>query len=122
MASGFWEGAAVGELLLQRCFGCGHLRFPPSQVCPRCLSEEAEWVKSTGAGEVLTYVVFHHAYNPKWADRLPYNVVLVQLDDGPRMFSNFVGPRELLAVGTRVKAIFTKTEERDALPQFEPVS
>lgn len=119
IAAPFWEAASRAELRFQQCGLCGHLRFPPSPICPRCLSEGGKWVASTGKGEVQTYVVFHHSYNHEWSSRLPYNVVLVQLDDGPRMFSNFVSPRDELRVGARVRVVFSETEDRRALPQFE---
>ncbi len=32
----FWDGAAVGELRVQRCDGCGALRHPPGPMCPSC--------------------------------------------------------------------------------------
>ena len=59
-------------------------------------------------------------YHPDWAARIPYNVVLVQLDDGPRMFSNLVGDASVLAVGARVRAVFAPLDEGCALPQFAP--
>ena len=114
----FWTGGCVGELRVQRCEPCGHLRFPPSPVCPRCLSSEAAWVPTNGQGEVLTYVVFHRAYNADWAGRVPYAVLLVQLDDGPRMFSDYKGDLDLLAVGARVHAAFTPLDGGYFLPYF----
>ena len=35
----YWEGGLVGELRLQRCAACGHLRYPisadlPDAACP----------------------------------------------------------------------------------------
>lgn len=115
----FWEGARNGELRLQRCASCAHLRFPPAPVCPRCLDERAEWVATSGEGEILTYVVFHRAYQPEWEERVPYGVLLVQLDDGPRIFSDYSGNLEDLAVGRRVRVRFVATEGGWALPVFE---
>ena len=34
----FFEGAARGELLIQRCESCGTLRHPPRPGCPKCRS------------------------------------------------------------------------------------
>lgn len=115
----FWRGGAEGELRLQRCDGCGHLRFPPSPVCPRCLDGRATWVPTSGCGEILSYVVFHRAYQEEWAERVPYAVLLVQLDDGPRLFSDFDGPLDTLAVGARVHAGFVPMGEAFARPRFE---
>jgi uncharacterized OB-fold protein len=88
---------------------------------PPCLSPETEWRGLSGRGEVLSYVVFHHAYHPAFRDRLPYNVALVQLEEGPRMISNVVEtPRDVLAVGLPVTAVFTPLTSEISLPQFRP--
>ena len=39
------------------------------------------------AGEL---VVYHTAYHPAFESRLPYNVALVQLEEGPRLLTNIV--------------------------------
>ena len=48
----YWESCARGELRMQRCGECGHVRFPPSALCPRCLSERHEWAVLSGRGRV----------------------------------------------------------------------
>ena len=100
----FWDGCAAGELRLQACRACGHVRYPISTVCPRCLSPEYDWRSMSGEGEILSWVVFHRDYHPAWRYRLPYNVVLVQLSEGPRMFGN-IEPLGVthLSVGGRVR-------------------
>jgi len=117
----FWEGCAAGELRLQHCTACGLLRYPVSETCPRCLSPEAEWRPMSGRGEVLSAIAFHRAYNPAWADRVPYNVALVQLAEGPRMFSNVV-PLDRLRIpaGTAVRVVFEATPDGVSIPRFEP--
>ena len=37
-------------------------------------------------------MVYHHAYHEAFRDRLPYNVALVELDEGPRLITNIVNP------------------------------
>src|SRR5262245_37138031 len=32
----FWEGCRRGQLLVQRCGHCAHLRYPAAIVCPEC--------------------------------------------------------------------------------------
>ena len=46
----FWDACRERRLAMQRCGGCGHLRYPVSAFCPRCLSEQVEWVDLSGAG------------------------------------------------------------------------
>jgi uncharacterized OB-fold protein len=117
----FWEGCAAGELRLQACLPDGHLRYPVSEICPRCLSPDYEWRRMSGAAEILSAVTFHRAYNVAWEERVPYNVVLVQLAEGPRMFSNVLPlDRHDLPAGTPVRVVFDPVAEGIAIPRFVP--
>ncbi len=117
----FWEACRNGELRLQKCQDCGHIRYPIQYVCPSCLSERTEWTRLSGKGEVLSRLVFHQVYNKGWAGDVPYNVVLVQLDEGPRMFSNVVGvPNEEVTVGMRLDAVFEAVTPEVTIPRFKP--
>nr|MDT0660958.1 OB-fold domain-containing protein [Micromonospora sp. DSM 115978] len=116
---GFWDGAARHRLAVQRCGGCGELRYPPARRCPRCLSGDWSWHDLSGRGEILSYIYVHQRYHPAWADRVPYNVVLVQLDEGPRMVSNVMPlSRADLDVGQRVRVVFAD-EDGLTVPRFE---
>jgi uncharacterized OB-fold protein len=118
----FWDACRDGRLSMQRCRVCGHIRYPVSPVCPGCLSEQTEWVDLRGEGEVMARLVFHQVYHRAFADDVPYNVVLVQLDEGPRMFSNVVGvPNEAVRVGMRVKVLFDPVTPEITIPRFRPV-
>jgi uncharacterized OB-fold protein len=115
----FWEGAAEGRLMMQRCTDCEHIRNPIQALCPRCLSERLTWVELSGRGEVFARVVYHRAFNKAWADDVPYNMVLVQLDEGPRMYSNVVGvPSAEIAVGDRLVAVFEAGPGGVTIPRF----
>jgi len=117
----YWEGARVGELRMQRCRGCGALRFPPSRLCAECLSEESAWVVLSGKGTVWSYCVFHRAYFAGFEAELPYNVVLVQLAEGPKLYSNLVGvPNERVRVGMPVRVRFERVTDEVTLVKFEP--
>ena len=118
----FWDACRDGRLSLQRCRACGHIRYPVSPLCPGCLSEQTEWVDLRGEGEVMARLVFHHVYHKAFADDVPYNVVLVQLDEGPRMFSNVVVvPNDAVQVGMRVKVMFDPVTPEITVPRFRPV-
>ncbi len=114
----FWEGCAARELRVQKCSACGYLRYPIAPWCPDCLDERSEWVALSGRGTILSTLVFHQGYHPAWKERLPYNVVLVQLEEGPRMISN-VSPLSIreIPVGTQVEVVF-ETEGSITIPRF----
>jgi uncharacterized OB-fold protein len=120
----FWEYAARGELRVQACAGCGELRFPPRPCCPHCQSFEAEWRRVSGRGRVWSYVVPHPPLLPGYAGLAPYNVVVVELDEAPRvrLVGNLVAgpgepvnsfPTDRLRIGARVRAVFD-----DGLPRW----
>ena len=119
----FWQSARKRELRLQRCRGCGHIRNPISEICPKCLSEEFEWARLSGKGTVFSFVTFHQVYHPAYKGDVPYNVSLIQLDEGPRMISNVVGiPPSDVAVGQKVEVLFDDVSDNCAIPRFQLVS
>jgi uncharacterized OB-fold protein len=81
----FWEYAARGELRVQACGDCHEPRFPPRPCCPHCRSFASEWRLTSGRGRIWSYVVPHPPLLPDYAEQAPYNVVLVELEDCPRI-------------------------------------
>ena len=119
----FWAAARERKLALQHCGNCGKPRYPISHVCPHCLSEEYEWKAVSGCGTVYSSIVFHQIYNQAFAGDAPYNVSLIQLEEGPRMISNVVGiaPSEV-KVGDRVQVMFDPVTPEISIPRFQRVS
>lgn len=116
----FWEGAKRGKICMQRCQDCGHIRYPISHVCPKCLSYNCQWTDLSGRGEVFSYVVFYQVYNAAFKDDVPYNVALVQLEEGPRMYSNIVGvDNDAVKVGDKVEAVFDQVTAEVTIPRFK---
>lgn len=117
----FWEAALRGELRLQRCRACGHYRFPPAVLCPRCSSEGYEWASVSGKGRVFSWVVVHQSQYPAFNEDAPYNVAIVELDEGPRLHTQIVDcPLEELTIGMPVEVVFEKVREDVVLPKFRP--
>lgn len=117
----FWEAAFKGELRMQRCGDCGHVRFPPSLLCARCLSERAEWVKLSGRGTVFSWIVVHQSQHPAFNPDVPYNVSIIELEEGPRLHTNIVGcPNDKIYIGMPVEVTFEKVNDDTALVKFRP--
>ncbi|HEY2255964.1 MAG TPA: Zn-ribbon domain-containing OB-fold protein [Variovorax sp.] len=115
----FWDACRAGHLSLQQCASCAHLRYPISPFCPRCLSGEFAWSKVSGRGTVFSYVVFHRAYHPGFQADVPYNVALVQLEEGPRLYTNIVGtPNDQVRIGDAVEVVFERATDEIAIPKF----
>jgi uncharacterized protein len=75
----------------------------------------------SGAGSVFSYIVIHHPMNPLLVDHVPYNVVVVALDEAPhcRLISNVVDAKpEDLEVGMRVQVTWEPIDDEIVLPRF----
>ena len=119
----FWTGTREGLLRVQRCATCSHLRHPPAPMCDACLGEETEWVLLSGQGTVWSVCEFHRPYLRGFAAELPYNVALVTLDEGPRVYTNIVGrPYAEITIGMRVEAVFEPVAPDVSLVKFRPVA
>ena len=115
-----WEGNAVHELRVQRCDDCGTMRFPASRWCAHCLGETTSWQTVSGKGKVWSWCVFHRAYFKGFEPDLPYAVVLIQLAEGVKMYSNLVGvPNDKITIGMPVRAVFEKATDNVTLVKFE---
>lgn len=113
----FWEAARRHELVVQRCRGCGTLRFPARVLCSGCLSREAEWVPVSGRGTIFSLAVMHQASHPSFT--VPYAVVVVELEEGARLLSNVVGcPPDALRIGMPVTVVFEDLTPDVTLPKF----
>ena len=98
----YWHALREGHLVFQRC-SCGHAWLPARRHCPVCLKPEPAWERAAGTGRLLSWVVYHTVYHPAFADRLPYNVALVELDEGPRLLTNIVDGNDTLTADARVR-------------------
>ena len=117
----YWEAAHRGELRMQRCGECGHVRFPPSLLCPCCLSETAAWVALSGRGTVFSWIVVHQSQHPAFNADTPYNVTIVELEEGPRLHTNLIGCRnDEIRIGMPVEVVFEKINDEVTLPKFRP--
>ena len=117
----YLDGLKQRQLLLQRCAECREYRYPPSMHCPRCLSDRAEWARASGGGSVYSFIILHQPYHPGFRDDLPYNVAVVELDEGPRVVTNIVGcANEDISIGMPVTAEFFDATEESTLLKFRP--
>jgi uncharacterized OB-fold protein len=118
-SAAYWEAAANERLVVQRCATCGGHQFYPRAFCVSCLSDQVEWVPSAGAGRIYTFTVCRIPAHPSMADKVPYAVALVDLDEGVRLLSNVVDcPIDRIHVGARVAVRFERISSSTVLPQF----
>ena len=115
----FWQNARRHRLSVQCCQSCGDRHFPPGPVCPACLSDDQDWEVVSGKARLISWVTFHRAYWDGFASDVPYDVCLVELEEGPLLMSNFRGARpENAAEGLPLKVVFDDLTESFTLPKF----
>ena len=114
----FWEGVKESKLLIQKCKGCGQILHPPRPMCPTCHSTESEYVQASGKGKIYSHTTYQKS--PHKGFKAPYSVVLVELDEGPRLISNMVDVKpEDIKIGMPVQVVYEKIDDKLTLFKFK---
>jgi uncharacterized OB-fold protein len=114
----FWEGCRRGELLFQKEKDTGKWHWPPKPSYWK--GGKLEWCKASGRGEVYTYVVAHAPFLPALEHLLPHIMVVVELEEGPRLVGYMVGCKpEEMRFGMKVRVAFRELTDDVALPVWE---
>jgi len=112
----FWEAQNRHELRFQRCSRCQALRYPVGPLCPECRSFDFEWTAASGRGSVYSYTVVHHQTHPAFP--VPYTVLLVELEEGPRIVAQLRAPDGArFGIGARVRVEW-EDHPHQSLPVF----
>lgn len=118
----FWDGCDTGELRLPFCAQCTKPHLPPGPVCPFCFSGKLQWKPASGRGRISSWTIVHKAWFASFAEEVPYNVVQVELDEGPRLTANVVGlSGRALVIGAPVQVVFDRIDNEFLLPRFRLV-
>ena len=98
---------AEGRFMLQRSASSGRYVFFPRVAEPGTGAQDLEWVEASGRGVVHAVTVVRRK-DPAES----YNVVLVDLAEGPRMMSRVDGvPADAVAIGMPVQARIVRDGE-----------
>lgn len=117
----FYAHARQHEIVFQRCGDCARPVFYLRTICPDCGSENLSTERSSGLGRVYSFTTQHRAAHPFFAHDVPYTLVLVDMEEGFRLFANIVGcdPGEV-RVGLAVETVFDDVSDELTLPRFRP--
>ena len=120
LTQAFWDACKRGELLIQHCKACDRYRHYPQPMCAACHSMDWEWAPVSGRGVIHSYIVAHQAFHPHWADKVPYVVATIELEEGVRMVDDMLElDPEAVKIGARVDVFFQKMSEEITLPKFK---
>ena len=118
----YWAGLREGALRLQHCRDCGHIAVYHQAVCRQCAGTNLELRAACGRGTVYSFSVVHRAPGPAFKRDVPYAVLLVELDEGPRMISSLVNADPATVdFGMRVGLVCVPASNEVTLPRFEPL-
>ncbi|MBO9355790.1 hypothetical protein GG851_17530 [Bordetella petrii] len=111
----YFDHLAAGRFMIQRSRGSGEYVFYPRVAAPRTGALDLEWVPASGRGTVYATTVMR--VRPPAP---PYNVCLVELEEGPRMMSRVEGiaPQDV-RVGMAVRARIARDENGQPLVVFD---
>lgn len=117
----FWRGLNEGKLLLQHCLDCAQVHYYQQGICRHCGSSRLEHRPASGRGKVYSYSVVYRAPGPAFRNDTPYAVLLVELEEGPRMISSLVdGDPEKVDFDMAVQLVCERVSDAIALPRFRP--
>ncbi|OGA40398.1 MAG: hypothetical protein A3G24_12725 [Betaproteobacteria bacterium RIFCSPLOWO2_12_FULL_62_13] len=117
----FWASVRNHRMELPQCTECRRFHWPARDRCPHCLAIRLDWVSVAGTGFIYSYVVFHQLYHTAFEDMLPYNVAIIELDEGPRLISSLVEPKEAIGIGKRVRIQYEDLDAHVGLHHFRIV-
>ena len=88
----FWDAVAEHRLVVQRCKECRRWIWQPRPICPTCHASDPTWTTVGGDARVVSWTVLHPPVLTVWQDKLPFVILLVELDDAPgiRMIGQLV--------------------------------
>ena len=118
----YWDGCRAGELRAQRCTACGHLRWPPSVLCPRCLADGGDWVRALGPRHDL---LLHRRPPARSTPRSSRTRRTTSRSSSSRRASastrtSSTVRTRTLRVGLPVEVVFDKVNDEVTLPRFRP--
>lgn len=97
----FTLGLAAGRLRYQRCEDCDATLTGQHYACTHCASTRLAWCDAAGTGAVYAVSTVHRAPTESFRALVPYTLVLVDLDEGPRVMAHGAPG---LVIGERVAA------------------
>ena len=104
-------------IVYQHCAACGASQYFRRSFCAACGAPEPEAKLSSGQGTVYAASLVCRAATPETKAHVPYNILLVDIDEGFRMMAH--GDNGL-AIGDKVTARYKQFAGR-LVPYFEKV-
>ncbi len=121
-AEPYWQEANEERLVMQKCDACHKFRWTPSPLCTFCGDDGYTWEQLSGKGKIVTWTVITHPIHPAAVDKVPYVVVIVELNEQPglRMISNLIDvDHDQIDFDAPVEVMFERHPSGQKLPMFK---
>ena len=118
-AAAFNQYLAEHKLMTVKCMKCGGVYAPPRAICPKCHSEEMEWVEASGKGKLAGFTIIYSGptfmVEQGFDKKNPYVSGIVELEEGTFISARITGldmskPAEI-KVGTPLNVDFVEFGE-----------
>jgi uncharacterized protein len=110
MFADYLDGLERGILVISECSACGARQWPPRALCAGCHGGQFQSAAIDDHGVVHTFTVVHRGFDPWFADRVPYGIVVTDLGNGIRILGNYLGDDlGALACGLPVRARYERS-------------
>ena len=94
-ATAFNQYLAEHKLMATRCAKCGGVYVPPRAICPKCHSQEIEWVETSGKGKLAAFTVIYSGptfmVEQGFDRKNPYVSGIVELEEGVHISARITG-------------------------------
>jgi uncharacterized OB-fold protein len=104
----FFDAAAQGRLVIKFCPTCSRYLAPAAEACDACHAEGLEWREASGRGTLYSFVINHQVLHPGFEGEIPYNLCIIELDEGPRINGNYLGDNAALRVDMPLQVTFER--------------
>lgn len=102
-AKPFINALRQGRFVLQVCADCARTASPARLHCEFCRSSNLVWRRALGSGVIMGVTTYHKQYDHDYERKIPYNVVLVRLDNAAMVIGMVDAPLEQTDVGRAVQ-------------------
>lgn len=110
LAAPFTDGLRDGVLRYQHCTACGGAQTLARYACQHCGERGSlHWRDAAGMATVCAVTEVARAPSDEFRALAPYTLVLVQLDEGPRLMAHATAGAR---IGDRVRAGFFEHQGR----------
>lgn len=117
----FWDSVNNRKPLVRKCQS-GHIHLPFHSTCTKCPSDKHDWVNLTGTGTIYSMAIYYQLWHSGWTNEIPYNTVLVDLDEGVQVPGDIVAIKnDDIDVGMRVEMVFEDILPGITIWHFKPI-